>query len=47
MLSISISYWDLLKYLYFADTIERRDKGWKEAQRQSEEWATFTDNSNI
>ncbi len=30
----SISY---LKYLYFADTNERGDRGWKEAQRQGED----------
>jgi hypothetical protein len=45
MLSIGISYWDLLKFLYFADTTERGDRGWKEAQRQGEE-GYFTDNSN-
>jgi len=36
ILSCSISYWDLIKYLYFADTTERGDRGWKEAQRQGE-----------
>jgi hypothetical protein len=45
---ISISYWvaafhaeDLLKCLYFADTTEREDRGWKEAQRQGEERVTL------
>jgi hypothetical protein len=42
MLSFSISYWDLLKCLYFADTTERGDRGWKDAQRQG----YFRDNSN-
>ncbi len=41
MLNISISYWDLLKCLYFADTTERGDKGWKEAQRQGEDRVTL------
>jgi hypothetical protein len=36
MLGISISYWDLLKFLYFTDTTGRGDRGWKEAQRQGE-----------
>jgi hypothetical protein len=43
MLSISFSYWDLLKCPYFADTTERGDRGWKEAQRQG----YFTDNSIV
>jgi hypothetical protein len=29
MLSFSISYWDLMKFHYFADTTERGDRGWK------------------
>jgi hypothetical protein len=37
----SISYWDLLKSLYFADTTERGDRGWKEAQRQGEDRVTL------
>jgi hypothetical protein len=37
ILSCSISYWDLIKYPYFADTTERGDRGWKEAQRQGED----------
>jgi hypothetical protein len=37
MLSFSISYWDLVKFHYFADTTEREDKGWKQAQREGEE----------
>jgi hypothetical protein len=31
-----ISYWDLIKFPYFADTAEKRDRGWKPAQRQGE-----------
>jgi hypothetical protein len=37
MLSFSISYWGLLKFPYFADITERRDRGWKQAQREGEE----------
>jgi hypothetical protein len=37
MLSMSISYWDLLTRLYFADTTERGDREWKEAQRQGDD----------
>ncbi len=33
MLSFRISYWDLIKFLNFADTTERGDRGWKQAQR--------------
>jgi len=33
----SISYWDLLKCLYFADSTERGERVWREAQRQGEE----------
>jgi len=40
LLSCKISYWDLLKCLYFADTTERGDRGWKEAQRQGEDRVT-------
>ncbi len=41
IISCSISYWDLSKCLYFADTNERGDRGWKEAQRQGEEGVTL------
>jgi hypothetical protein len=41
MLSFSISYWDLIKFHYFANTIERQDMGWKQAQRHGD----FMDNS--
>jgi len=41
---LSISYWDLKKFHYFADTTERGVWGWKEAQRQGEV-QDFTDNS--
>jgi hypothetical protein len=37
----------LLKCLYLADTTERRDRGWKEAQRQGERQGCFMDNSII
>jgi len=37
ILSCNISYWDLIRYLYFADITERGDRGWKEAQRQGED----------
>jgi hypothetical protein len=36
-----ISYWGLLKCLYFADTIERGDRRWKKAQRKGEEKVTL------
>jgi hypothetical protein len=39
----SVPYWDLIKCLYFADTTERGDRGWKEAQRQG----YFMDNSSV
>ncbi len=41
ILSCSISYWDLLKCLYFADTTEWGDRGWKEGQRQGEDRVTL------
>jgi hypothetical protein len=37
IVSCNISYWDLVKYLYFVDITERGDRGWKEAQRQGED----------
>jgi hypothetical protein len=41
MLSVSISYCDLFKCLYFADTTKRGDRGGeKEAQRQGEDRVT-------
>jgi hypothetical protein len=42
-LSFSISYWDLIKIPYFADTLKRGDRAWKQAQRQGD----FTDNSIV
>jgi hypothetical protein len=36
MLSFSISYSDLITFLYFADTIEKGGLSWKEAQRQGD-----------
>jgi hypothetical protein len=43
ILSCSISYWDLLKCLYFADTTEWGDRECKEAQRQGEREGYFKD----
>jgi hypothetical protein len=40
MASFSISYWDLIKFHYYADTTEREDRGWKQAQRQGEDMVT-------
>ncbi len=36
MVSFSISYWDLIKFPYIADTTERGDRRWKQAQRQGD-----------
>jgi hypothetical protein len=33
--------WPLIKFPYFADTTERGDSGWKQAQRQGEDRVTF------
>jgi len=33
--------WPLIKFPYFADTIEREDSGWKQAQRQGEDRVTL------
>jgi len=41
VLRCSISYWDLIKCPYFADTTERGDGGWKEAQTQGEDRVTL------
>jgi hypothetical protein len=41
MLSISISYWDFIKFPYFAHTTEREDRGSKQAQRQGEDRVTL------
>ncbi len=38
---LSISYWDLIKFPYFADTTERGDKGVKGAQREGEDKVTL------
>jgi hypothetical protein len=40
-MSFSISYWDLIKFPSFADTIERGDSGWKQAQREGEDSVTL------
>ncbi len=52
MLGISIWYWvaafwDLLNCLYFANTTERGDRGWKEAQRLVTFQITLMSTSNI
>jgi hypothetical protein len=41
MLSFSSLYWDLIKFPYFVDTIEREDRRWKQAQRQGEDRVTL------
>jgi hypothetical protein len=41
MLSFCISYWDFIKFPYFADTTERGDRWWNEAQRQGEDTMTL------
>ncbi len=41
MLSFSISYWDLIKFHYFADTTERADRRWKTGWRQGEDRVTL------
>jgi hypothetical protein len=46
--SFSISYWDLIKFLYFADTIERGDRGVKGGPKtgwRQGYFTYFTDNS--
>jgi hypothetical protein len=42
-----VSYWDLIKFHYFAYTTERGDRirGWKQAQRQGEDRVTLQINS--
>ncbi len=41
ILSCSNSSWDLMKCLYFSDTTERGDRGWKGTQRQGEDRVTL------
>jgi hypothetical protein len=36
-----ISYWDLIKFPYFADTTKRGVRGWKRGWRQGEERVTL------
>jgi len=36
MVSFSISFWDLIKFPYFAGTTKRGDRRWKQAQRQGD-----------
>ncbi len=47
MLSFSISYPDLIKFLYFVDTTERRDRGVKEEEIGGETEGDFTDKSIV
>jgi len=37
MQSFKISYWDSIKFPYFTNTTERRDRGWKQAQIEAED----------
>jgi hypothetical protein len=46
MLSFNISYWDFIKFPYFADTIERGDRGWNDRDRGEIE-DDFRDNFNM
>jgi hypothetical protein len=46
MLSFSISYPDLIKFPYFADTTERGDNGLKGEGIGAESEGDFTDNFN-
>jgi hypothetical protein len=41
MLNFDISYWDLIKYPYFADAIERGDRGWNEMGQGWKRGMTF------
>ncbi len=41
------SYWNLIKFPYFADTIEREDRGERRLKRQSEKQGNFTNNSIV
>jgi hypothetical protein len=47
MLSFSISYPDLIKFLYFADATERRDRGAKAEEIGGEIEGDFMDNSIV
>jgi hypothetical protein len=46
VLSCSISFWDLIKCPYFADTTERGDRGVKGGPKRGWRQGYFTDNSN-
>ncbi len=37
MQSVNISYWDSIKFPYFANTAKRQDRGWKQAQIEVED----------
>jgi len=47
MLSFNISYWDLIKFLYFADTTEREDREWKQGPKTGWKEGDFMDLSII
>jgi hypothetical protein len=47
ILSSSISCWDFKKCLYFVDTTERGDMGWKEAPKTGWRQGYFTDDSSV
>jgi hypothetical protein len=47
MLILSISYWDLLKCLYFADASERGDRGVEGGPKTGKREVYFMDNSNV
>jgi hypothetical protein len=47
MLSFGISYPDLIKFPYFADTTERGDRGAKPEEIGGETEGHFMDNSDI
>jgi hypothetical protein len=51
MQSVNISYWDSIKFPYFANTAKRQDRGWKQAQIEVEDrvslWLTLISTSNL
>jgi hypothetical protein len=51
MYSFNISYWDSIKFPYFAHTTERWGRGWKQAQIETEDrvslWFTLISTSNL
>jgi hypothetical protein len=51
MQSFNISYWDSIKFRYFANTTEKWDREWKQAQIEAEDrvslWLTLISTSNL